>query len=199
VPRRAERFSGTLRISMRTALDWFSNLPLWQKVLAVPFGALLVFSVLNIVVSGASSLLTPEGGESAPAVQNGSRGELSVTEPSAAPKPASNRDLRIVSARWVGEKVEVEGSWSGEISSVHCDLFEGSESKRRTTDWWDRGVSPATSASERTFTQEFVQAQGSRIEDPPDPKIDYTVVCSGAFSEGWSVSDTAPVEDTPPG
>jgi hypothetical protein len=94
----------------------------------------------------------------------------------------------------------VEGTWSGDLalSSVHCDLLEGGESGR-STDWWDRSVGTDMSFSERTFSQEFVQAEGRKIEDPIDPESSYRVLCSGQFSGGWSTTDSAPVKGTPPG
>lgn len=84
-------------------------------------------------------------------------------------------DLQITRAEWVGNTVEVEGRWGGEISSVHCDLFEGGE-EQRVTDWWDRSVPPAMSWSKRTFAQLFVAA-GRQAEEPIDPSTRYSVTC----------------------
>ena len=81
---------------------------------------------------------------------------------------------------------------------MHCDLLEGGESGR-STDWWDRSVGTDMSFSKRTFSQEFVQAEGRKIEDPIDPESSYWVLCSGQFSSGWSMTDTAPVKGTPRG
>lgn len=106
-------------------------------------------------------------------------------------------DLKLTRVMWEGEEVVVEGSWSGDISSVHCDLFEGGEDASRVTDWWDREIYPVMSWSERTFAQTFVEAKGRRIEDPINPEERYRVLCSGAFPGGWSMSADAEVEGTP--
>jgi len=42
-------------------------------------------------------------------------------------------DLQITRARWVGERVVVEGRWSGDVSSVYCDLFEASSAASMST------------------------------------------------------------------
>ena len=75
-------------------------------------------------------------------------------------------------------------------------LLEGGESGR-STDWWDRSVGTDMSFSERTFSQEFVQAEGRKIEEPIDPESSYWVLCTGQFSGGWSMTDTAPVNRLP--
>jgi len=91
----------------------------------------------------------------------------------------------------------VEGTWRGELSSVHCDLMEGGKAER-AIDWWDRSVAAEQSFSDKTFSQEFVRAKGS-VKDRIDPKSDYKAVCSAQFSEGWSVTDIALMEGRPPG
>ena len=107
--------------------------------------------------------------------------------------------VEITSARWEGEKGVVEGKWKGDLdlSSVRCDLLEGKESAR-PTDWWDRSVEPDISFSERTFSQEFVEAEGTKIEKPLDPESRYWVFCLGRFSDGWLTAGRAPVTGTPP-
>jgi hypothetical protein len=83
--------------------------------------------------------------------------------------------LKIASARWEGEKAVVEGTWKGDVSSVHCDLLEGGESGR-PTDRWDRAVGAEISFSERTFRQEFVEDEGRVAENPVDPANSYWVL-----------------------
>jgi hypothetical protein len=181
---------------MRSVIDWFLGLNLVQKVLAALFGGLLLFSVTYLVTSGVLWLLfaNPEefasGGEGRPSE------EASVPDEEFAPPPGM--DLRITRAEWVGNTVEVEGRWGGEISSVHCDVFEGGD-EQRVTDWWDRSVPPAMSWSERTFTQVFVEAEGGKAEEPIDPSTRYSVICLGAFSGGWSTNDSVLVGGEPSG
>jgi hypothetical protein len=180
---------------MRGALDWFSGLNFVQKVLAVLFGGLLLFSVTYLITSGVLWLMfaNPEGSAS---VDEGSRlEEASVPDEEFATPPGM--DLQITRAEWVGNTVEVEGRWGGEISSVHCDVFEGGE-EQRVTDWWDRSVPPTMSWSERTFKQIFVEAEGE-AEEPIDPSAGYAVICLGAFADGWSTNDSALVEGKPSG
>jgi hypothetical protein len=189
---------------MRGTLDWFSGLNLVQKVLAVLFAALLLFSAsylvtnafLWLVGAGDRTDSPVEEGAVPESASPGSAGTASASPESTVPDFA----VEIASARWEGEKAVVEGTWRGglEISSVHCDLLEGGESGR-STDWWDRSVGTDMSFSERTFSQEFVEAGGREIEQPIDPESSYWVLCSGQFSGGWSMTDTAPVKGTPPG
>lgn len=105
-------------------------------------------------------------------------------------------DLRISDARWEGGRPVVEGTWRGDVSSVHCDLFEGG-GEGIATDWWDRGGRTRMDWSKRTFTQEFVEAKGREIEDPIDPEASYGVACWALFSNGGQMGDEAPVEGTP--
>jgi hypothetical protein len=194
--------------AMRRTLDWFSGLNVIQKVLAVLFAALLMFSASYLVTSGFLWLAgagdradspveegaVPEGASA------GSTGTASASPGSSTPASTGpDFAIEIASARWEGGKAVVEGTWSGDlaISSVHCDLLEGGESGR-STDWWDRSVGTDMSFSKRTFSQEFVQAEGRKIEAPIDPESSYWVLCSGQFSGGWSMTDTAPVKGTPP-
>jgi hypothetical protein len=189
---------------MRGTLDWFSGLNLVQKVLAVLFAALLLFSasylvtnaVLWLVGAGDRTASPIEEGAVPESARPGSAGTASASPQSTAPDFA----VEIAGARWEGEKAVVEGTWRGDldISSVHCDLLEGSESGH-PTDWWDRSVGTDMSFSERSFSQEFVEAEGKKIEEPIDPESSYWVLCSGQFSDGWSTTDSAPVRGTPPG
>jgi hypothetical protein len=180
---------------MRSALDWFSGLNVVQKVLAVLFGGLLLFSVTYLVTSGVLWLLfaTPEGSASNADVSHSE--EASMSEEQFATPPGM--DLRITRAEWAGNTVEVEGKWGGEISSVHCDLFEGSGDEQSITDWWDRSVPATMSWSEHTFAQVFVEAEGGKVEEPIDPSTQYSVTCLGAFSGGWSTNDSVRVEGEP--
>jgi hypothetical protein len=92
----------------------------------------------------------------------------------------------------------VEGTWKGEVSSVHCDLLEGGESGKPSR-WWDRSVGTQMGWSEHIFAQEFVAAEGGEGGEPLDRGASYAVRCSARFSGGWQVSDGARVEGTPPG
>jgi hypothetical protein len=180
---------------MRNAVDWFTGLNVAQKVLAVLFGGLLLFSVTYLITSGLLWLLFANPDESAP-VEGGSRTEAaSVPDEEFATPPGM--DLQITRAAWVGNTVEVEGRWGGEISSVHCDVFEGGD-EQRITDWWDRSVPPTMSWPDRTFAQVFVEAEGE-ADEPIDPSTRYSVICLGAFSGGWSTNDSVLVEGEPSG
>jgi hypothetical protein len=180
---------------MRRASGWFWELNLGQKVLAVLFGGLLLFSVTYLVTSGLLWLLFANP-ETSASIDEGSRPEeASVPDEQFATPPGM--DLRITRAEWVGNTVEVEGRWGGEISSVHCDLFEGGGEEQRVTDWWDRSVPPTMSWSQRTFTQVFVEAEGGKAGEPVDPSTRYSVVCLGAFSGGWSTNDSVLVGGEP--
>ena len=182
---------------MRSAVDWFLGLNIAQKVLAVLFGALLLFSVTYLITSGALWLLFADPEESASDGGGSGSEKASVTEEQFATPPGMN--LQITRAEWVGNTVEVEGRWGGEISSVHCDLFEGGGEQQRVIDWWDRSVPPAMSWPERTFTQVFVEAEGATAEEPIDPSARYSVICLGTFPDGWSTNDGALVGGKPSG
>jgi hypothetical protein len=89
----------------------------------------------------------------------------------------------------------VRGRWWGDvdISSVHCDLFEGNENSQRSTRWWDRPAAASMDWSEKTFSQNFVEADGRNAGEPIDPASEYSVACSAYFSEGWPMGATSPV------
>jgi len=178
-------------------VDWYLGLGLRKKVavglaaaiglfLASFFGTLVVLSLSRSGDEGS----VPEASGTAPGITypGGSSAASSLAE--------LDINLKITSARWESEKAVVEGTWEGEISSVHCDLMEG---EQQTTDWWDRLVPANMSWQKRIFTQDFVEARGRKIEDPIDAATRYTVTCAGQFSKGWQMNDTAPVEGTPPG
>jgi len=177
---------------MRGALEWFIGLNLGQKVLAVLFGGLLLFSVAYLMTSGVLWLLFVNPEESASDSKGSRSEEASVSDEQVATPPGM--DLQITRAEWVGNTVEVEGRWGGEISSVHCDLFEGGGEEQRVTRWWDRSVPPVMSWPERTFRQTFVEAGA---EEPPDPSARYSVICLGAFADGWSTNDSVLVGGKP--
>ncbi len=181
---------------MRRASDWFWGLNVGQKVLAVLFGGLLLFSVTYLITSGVLWLLFAGPEESASESAGSRSEEASVPDDQFATPPGM--DLQITRAEWVGNTVEVEGSWGGEISSVHCDLFEGAGEEQRVTDWWDRSVPATMSWSQSSFTQVFVEAEG-RTEEPIDPSARYSVICLGAFADGWSTNDSVLVGGKPSG
>jgi hypothetical protein len=93
----------------------------------------------------------------------------------------------------------VEGSWKGDISSVHCDLLEGGGQYGRAVDWWDRGAPAVMSWSERTFSQQFVKDEGRQIEDPIDPGASYAVVCLAQFSGAGRLATPQPWRARPRG
>jgi len=176
-------------------VDWYLNLNFGQKIVVGVLSAVGVFLVpyfasLAFLSSAPSDRNSPQAGASA----------LSITSPkasSATPFPESpDIRLKITSARWEGEKALVDGSWKGDVSSVHCDLLQGG-SKGSVTDWWDRSVGTSMDWSGQTFTQDFVKARGRKIEDPIDPTSRYTAVCSAQFSGGWSMNNGAAVEGAP--
>jgi hypothetical protein len=187
--------------AVQRVFDWFSRLNLAQKVLAVPFAALVLFSLANLLTAGVISLMGP-GDQAEPLVVEQDAAPPAATSPSASAEATSPEvpyfEMSITGARWEGEKAVVEGTWEGKISSVHCDLFEGGKQGRRVTDWWDRGVPSKTSLSGRTFAQEFVEAKGRKIENPLDPAVRYSTICQ-AEAEGGAAFDDAWVEGSPPG
>ena len=181
---------------LQSVFHWFSGLNSIQKVLAVLFAALLLFS-LSFIRSSVVLLLTGAGEERSapPSQQEGAAPGVTYPE-EATQEPTAV--LTITSARWEGDRAVVEGRWEGDISSVHCDLLEGG-SEGSVTDWWDRGIPAQMSWSKLTFSQEFVQAEGREIDDPIDPTARYGVVCWAQYSDGLGTGTEAPVEGTPPG
>jgi len=183
---------------LQSVFDWFWGLNLAQKVLAVLFAALLLFST-SFLVSTAVLRLMGGGGERAgtPSEQSASDGDHHTGSPgseSAGPDIAVN----ITSARWEGKKAVVEGTWRGDVSAVHCDLLEGGASGIPTR-WWDRSVGTQMDWSARTFTQEFVAAEKDEGWEPLDPLSSYGVSCTGRFSSGWATSASAQLEGKPTG
>jgi len=178
------------------------GLNLTQKVLAVLFAALFLFSLSYLLTTvvlylgGAGDRVDSpvEEGAAPNTASPGSSASASASAEATVP----NNVVRISDARWESEKAVVEGTWKGEVSSVHCDLLEGGTSGKSTR-WWDRSVGSQMNWEAQTFTQEFVATREGESSEPLDPQAKYGVVCSGQFSDGWSVNDGAPVEGTPPG
>jgi len=181
---------------VRSAVDWFSRLNLAQKGLAVLFAALFLFSLAYLLTTAVLHL--SYGDKSNSPIEEGAAPNTASPGSSSASATAPVPDMKvnISGARWEGEKAVVEGTWKGDISSVHCDLIEGGASGKPTR-WWDRSVGPQMDWSRRTFTQEFVAAEESG--EPLDPEASYSVSCVGSFSSGWSTGDQAGVEGKPPG
>jgi hypothetical protein len=183
-------------------VDWYLGLSFGQKIVAgvavaalvfvgVYLASLLIFSVAAVMRAD----YPPQGGTTAPASPR--PGASASTSASASASSAPAIALKIERARWEGDKAVVEGTWRGDLSSVHCDLMEGGKAER-AIDWWDRSVAAEQSFSDRTFSQEFVRAKG-RVKDRIEPEGEYKAVCSAQFSEGWSTGDYAPIAGRPPG
>jgi len=51
---------------------------------------------------------------------------------------------------------------------------------------------------ERRFSQVFVEAD-EVAEEAIDPSAQYSVICPGAFADGWSTNDTSLVGGEPSG
>ena len=184
---------------VQRVLDRFWRLNLAQKVLVVLFAVLLLFlasffistAILRSMGGGSERANTPSE-ESAAA---GGRDTGSVNSE----RTRTDVDVTISSARWEGQKVVVKGTWKGgEVSSVHCDLWEGSVSGAPTR-WWDRSVGTQMDWSGRTFTQEFVSDRGGEDWEPLDPLASYDVRCWAGFSGGVMTGASAQVEGKPTG
>ena len=183
-----ERGGHSLRV-----VDWYLSLNFGQKIVV---GVAAAVSVL--LASYFASLLilsSSQRDEGAPSQAGTPAPVSSSASASASASSAPVIALKIERVRWEGDKAVVEGSWRGDLSSVHCDLLEGSKAER-AIDWWDRSVAAEQSFSDRTFSQEFVRAKG-RVKDRIDPESDYKAVCSAQFSEGWSTVDDALMEGRP--
>ena len=172
-----------------------------QKVLAGLLAGLLavlfLFSLSYLFTVAILSLVS--GGRADSPIEEGAapRSSDSASDSDSAERMVPDNKLSITGARWKGEKALVEGTWDGEVSSVHCDLLEGGP-RGKPTRWWDRSVGTPMDWSGRTFTQEFVEAGEGEGEASLDPEVGYAVVCWGQFSSGWQLSDRASVEGKPP-
>ncbi|HEX5851139.1 MAG TPA: hypothetical protein VFY59_18210 [Rubrobacter sp.] len=181
-------------------VDWFLALGLGQKIVvgvalaAVLFLATLVTYLASLLILSSAGVGPPE----APPSQQSATPAPASLRPGGSASVSSEPDyaLKIVRARWEGEVAVVEGTWRGDVSSVHCDLFEG-DYTGQAIDWWDRSVPAEMSFSDRTFSQDFVRARGD-LEDPIDPEGEYWMKCWAFFSEGSAAGDDTAVEGTPP-
>lgn len=177
-------------------VDWYLGLNLGQKIvvgIAVPALVFVVAYLASIVIL----LAVGERPEDQPAQQGGTPAPASLTPAASASASAQpNYALSIKRARWEGDKAVVQGTWKGDLSSVHCDLLEGGNAGR-AIDWWDRSIAAKMSYSQKTFSQEFVQA-GGKVKDHIDPEGNYWTACWAQFSEGAATGDDAPVEGKPP-
>jgi hypothetical protein len=177
-------------------VDWYLGLELGQKIVVGVAAAALLFVgtyLAGIILAVAVAMRAdppPQGQPQALASPSASSSASASSAPIAT--------LKIDRARWEGDKAVVEGTWRGDLSSVHCDLLEGGKAGR-AIDWWDRSVAAEMAFPEKTFSQEFVRAKGSDVKDRIDTKGEYGAVCRAQFSEGWSTGDEAPMEGRPPG
>jgi len=172
---------------IRRANRWFSGLGIVQQAIIWLFIMLFVFFTFLLVNVAFIKLVRSVDQSSAPS------GTGAVPEGT-----GSDIELRISDARWEGGRPVVEGTWRGEVSSVHCDLLEGGP-EGGVTDWWDRRKSRTRmDPTKRSFTQEFRKAKGRKIEDPIDSGASYGVACRALFSNGGQAGDEALVEGTPP-
>lgn len=178
------------------ALSWFLGLGLGQKVFAVIFGGLVVFSMAYLISSAGLWLLGYGDEASNPPVEGVTPLAPEASTPTAASDTIDDMNLKITGAAWGGDEVVVKGEWRGDISSVHCDLLEG-ENGDRVTDWWDRSVAASMSWQTRDFEQGFVEAADGRVKNSVDPEASYLVSCSANFADGWEISDSALVEGSP--
>jgi len=183
-------------------VDWYLGLGLGQKIVVGVAVAALVLagsylaSLLILSVAAVMRADSPPQGQT-PAPASPRPGSSASASASASSSSAPTIALKIERARWEGDKAVVEGTWQGELSSVHCDLLEGSKAER-AIDWWERSVAAEHSFSDRTFSQEFVRAKG-RVKDRIDPEGAYKAVCSAQFSGGWSTAYDTPIAGRPPG
>jgi len=181
-------------------VDWYLGLSLGRKIVVGVAVAALVFvgsylaSLLILSVTVMRADFPPQG-QTPPAPASPRPGASASASASASSAPAIA--LKIERARWEGDKAVVEGTWQGDLSSVHCDLLEGGKAER-PIDWWDRSVAAEQSFSEKSFSQEFVRAKG-RVKDRIDPESAYKAVCWAQFSGGAATGNEAPVEGVPPG
>ena len=178
-------------------VDWYLGLDLGQKIvvgIAVPV-LLFVFTYLASILILSVAGVGQE--EDYPAQQGGTSAPASLgAGASASASPFPDVALNIKGARWEGDEAVVEGTWQGELSSVHCDLLKGGGAGS-AIDWWDRSVAAKENFSDKTFSQEFVRAEGG-VEDRIEPEGDYWATCWAQFSEGTATGDEAPVEGKPP-
>jgi hypothetical protein len=110
---------------VQRVLDWFRVLNLAQKMLVVLFAAVLLFAASYLISTAffrsigdaSEQASTPSKQSAAAGSHDTGSANPEITRPDVA--------VTISSARWEGQKAVVEGTWKGEVSSVHCDLWEG--------------------------------------------------------------------------
>jgi hypothetical protein len=180
---------------VQRVLDRFWGLNVAQKVLVVLFAVLLLFAASFFISTAVFRSMGGASEQSKTPSKQGAAGGGHDTGSANPEKKPPEVSLKISSARWEGQQAVVEGAWKeGEISSVHCDLFEGVAPTR----WWDRSVGTQMDWSGQTFTQEFVSARGSEGWEPLDPLASYNVMCSAWFAGGIGTNASAQVEGKPP-
>ena len=181
-------------------VDWYLGLSLGRKIVVGVAVAALVFvgsylaSLLILSVTVMRADFPPQG-QTPPAPASPRPGASASASASASSAPAIA--LKIERARWEGDKAVVEGTWQGDLSSVHCDFMEGGKAEH-AIDWWDRSVAAEQSFSDKSFSQEFVRAEG-RVKDGIDPQGEYKAVCWAQFSGGAATGNDAPIAGRPPG
>ncbi len=177
-------------------VDWYLGLAPGQKVVVgvAAFVLVLALTYLASIVILLAAGVGPEGSSS----QGEEEPVPASTTPSSSASASAFADttLEVETARWQGDVAVVEGTWRGDLSSVHCDLLEGSSSGQ-VTDWWDRSAAARISLSDRTFSQEFVRAGGD-VKQPLDPKREYWATCWAQFAGGLATGDEIPIKGTPP-
>lgn len=179
-------------------VDWYIGLGWREKIVVAVVAAAGVFLASFLVAMAVLPFLT---GPQEDAPQQGANETATPAVSAEATSSDPDINMEVTDVRWVGERAVAEGRWWGDtdISSVHCDLFEGNEETQRSTRWWDRSVATSMDWSRRTFSQDFVAAEGADTEEQIDPASEYSVTCSAYFSGGWSMATTRPVEGAPPG
>jgi hypothetical protein len=183
---------------VQRVLDWFWGLNLVQKALGVLFAALLLF-VASFLIGSAVFRSMGGASEQANTPSNQSAAAGSHDTDSANPeKMRPDVAVMISNARWDGQKAVVEGTWKGEVSSVHCDLWEGTAGGAPTR-WWDRSAGTQMDWLGQSFTQDFVSARGNEASEPLDPLAKYSVRCWGSFAGNVMTSASAPVKGKPTG
>jgi hypothetical protein len=160
----------------------------------VLFAVLLLFAASFLISTGVFRSMAGGSQQANTPSKQGAAGGGHDTGSANPEKRPPDVSLKISSARWEGQKAVVEGAWKGgEVSSVHCDLFEGGG----TTRWWNRSVGTQMDWSGQTFTQEFVSAKGTEDWEPLDPLASYNVMCSAWFAGGIGTNASARVQGKP--
>jgi hypothetical protein len=175
---------------MQRALDWYRGLSGGGKLLVGGLAGVLVVFVLSFLFSIGTFLLLSGEGDEGPSEQQ-------PPEPTSVQTEVPDVGVEILRAEWNEDRVEVEGEWTGDISSVQCDLFEGENFA--VVRWWDRAVSPTYDMPAQTFTRVFAAPDQRETGGSINPTAEYYVICQGAFPEEITSGDEARVQGTPPG